>query len=144
MGDKNQYGRKTWDVEEYSKISKQRRINRYNNKNNDTNNEILIKNFLNKENKILSNNLNKVESDLFGEENNWLVCHLCNRRFKDSLKLSEHLSSKMHLNNVKKLEQLKKESLNEVDDNENESENDDITLEKVKQHLYNLKMLKDK
>ncbi|GMM44077.1 hypothetical protein DAPK24_006520 [Pichia kluyveri] len=92
--EKNQYGRKTWDVEEYSKIRK-----------------------VDKDSKVVtSRSIENILNDkVFGNE--WFKCDLCNRKYKDSLKLSQHFSSKLHLNNIQ-----------QVDEKE-------ITLENVKEHL---------
>lgn len=81
----NQYGRRTWDVEEYAakaqlKDTKAEKVVL-------TNDQIL--------NQINSRTLTKSQ---------WFNCEMCQRRFKDSLQLSDHLSSAQHLSQLEKIQ----------------------------------------
>ncbi|KAG0679824.1 U4/U6.U5 snRNP associated protein [Pichia californica] len=139
MSEKNQYGRKTWDVDEYARVAKERkrtgngrRIDdefiKKNLNNGISNDEILAFN-------IRSNNNNEQQETIFGEDNSWFVCRICNRRYKDTMMLTEHLSSKQHQINLQKIK------------NDKDCEikiKKDITLENVKEHLYRLRDLKEK
>lgn len=130
---KNQYGRKTWDVDAYARIAKERREGTSHSQN--KNGANAIKN--SKKENILrqavggSNSGGHAEDNSrFGEDNSWFKCQVCRRRFKDSLKLSEHLSSRMHQDRMR---ELSRESEEEVGGFTHR--NTPITLEKVKQHL---------
>lgn len=124
--DVNQYGRRTWDVEEYA----QRRNGREK-----RSKQAQYQGSLEKEH-ILRQITGPDSDSRFGEENSWLVCRICKRRFKDSLKLSEHLSSKMHLDRVRELEAQRG---GKGGPGVEGAEEKDITLENVKRHLEKLK-----
>lgn len=129
---KNQYGRKTWDVDAYARIAKERRENRGHNGTKSGAN--VIRNL--KKEDILrqavggrTGEREAVDGESqFGEDNSWFTCQVCRRRFKDSLKLSEHLSSRMHR---ERLKELKVETSVESGDDHNTP----ITLDRVKKHL---------
>lgn len=132
MDRKNQYGRKTWDVDAYAKVAKERRSRgnkRVGDRISSGSVAVSTEDILRQANAVGN-------EEYFGEENSWFVCKLCNRRFKDSLRLSEHLSSKQHLENLakyKKARQNRKEREGGGEDGEVE-----ITLENVKKHLQDL------
>lgn len=129
---KNQYGRKTWDVDAYARIAKERRENRgYNGTKSGVS---VIRN--SKKEDILRQAVGDRVSEgegvngesRFGEDNSWFKCQVCRRRFKDSLKLSEHLSSRMHRERLKELKL-------EMPEEGGEGANAPITLDRVKKHL---------
>jgi hypothetical protein len=113
MSEKNQYGRRTWDVEAYAFKNDEKRTKRENIVDNLSENGIIRQTQIDNE-------------TIFGIENSWFTCKLCNRRFKDSLKLSEHYGSKQHIDNVSRLNKGKKEEM-------------EITLDNVKSFLNGLK-----
>lgn len=129
----NQYGRKTWDVAEYARIHKARKRG----KNNDGEMQgddahTIAKRRAQKDTvqSIIGNSgLNDGEDTRFefGEANSWFTCRVCNRRFKDSLKLSEHFASKMHM--------MKLKEIGAEEDTQCEKE---ITVENVRKHLEEL------
>ena len=137
--EKNQYGRKTWDVAEYARIHKARKQGTLGASKGKDKTE-------SEKRRLQTDSVQRIVGGIgigglgnsddssfgFGDANSWFTCRLCNRRFKDTLKLSEHFSSKMHLANLKELE-----STNGVSAGAN---NKEITVENVKMHLADLKM----
>lgn len=110
---KNQYGRRVWDVEEYAKRAgvpeEKKQLNQ------SLSNDSILRQI-----DPLTQKLTK---------DDWFRCDLCNRRFKDSIKLADHISGGQHLVNLAK---QKTEPLIEPD------------LESVKAHLRKLKSKLDK
>lgn len=135
---KNQFGRKTWDVEEYTKIAKNRNKFKHkivNNSNNNNNNNNII------------NQINLTNTQ-FGEEESWFKCDICRRKFKDTLKLSEHFSSKMHIDKLKEYDDHNNNDNNNSNSNSNSSgisisnKSMPITLENVKKYIEKLEEMK--
>lgn len=58
-------------------------------------------------------------------KDNWFRCELCNRRFKDSVKLADHIAGAQHAANLSKFKQ--------------ENPQQAPTLESVKTHMRKLK-----
>lgn len=90
------FGRKTWDVEEYAEKAKNRRSDsKIENSKND-------KKQLGDRSKLLQQIGNEKDNDnnIFVGDKAWFSCELCRRRFKDNLKLVEHLNSKEHLSKL--------------------------------------------
>lgn len=120
----NQYGRRTWNIEEYEEKSRNKDTKKT--KIEVTKNDLTLNGLLKQVNTQNNNN------SRFGIENSWFTCKLCNRRFKDSLKLTEHYSSRQH-----------KENLSKHGVKETNVEFKEINLENVKLFLQMLKSRKD-
>lgn len=111
---KNQYGRRVWDVEEYAKrAGKTGEVKRGKGP---VSNESILR------------QIDPLNQKLVKDE--WFRCDLCNRKFKDSVKLADHISGAQHAANMNKFKE----------------ENPEIQpdLESVKIHLRKLKLKLDK
>lgn len=138
MSDKNSFGRRTWDKEEYAKQAKQRYEQQQNKSievveghkpvSRDTLN---FNTDLNKR-QVIASNIVSTRGKSFG-----FYCEVCDLTFKDNLKYVDHLNSKPHLIRSGEVNKEKTVTLNEVkeryellvkklDERLNESEKYDI------------------
>lgn len=78
----NQYGRRTWDVDEYAQRKRVKEARGG-----------------------FVSSVHQETGTLFGSDQSWFVCEPCRRRFKDTQALAVHCSSRQHLENVPREEE---------------------------------------
>lgn len=148
MSEKNSFGRRTWDKEEYAKKAQQRYEQQQNRSievvegHNPISRDALNFNTDLNKRQVIASNVVSTRGKSFG-----FYCEVCDLTFKDNLKYVDHLNSKPHLIRSGEINKEKSVTLDEVkeryellvkklDERLNESEKYDIKKRIAKRQAF--------